>query len=537
MGLLDFLTTDKDQQAALAQGLLSGAFGAMAGRGTRLQAIGQGGLAGVQGYAGAREQQTMSALKNAQLEDIKNQAALRDAQLKMMQRRQSWMEQFMGGQGMSTPEANAATIAATGNLRPTVQNGAVQASLTAPQSGSDVQGVPRSAIAADFATNDGKNVGEWLFKRNTPNIEYIGGVAVDKNTAKPGSSLPQVSQNGQASQVVQDPSAPGGWRIIMPQGAAQTVAANTIAAELPKALIQGGLRREDFQNPDGTTKSVTGLQFLQNSGGLDALTGLIGGLGGNPQAPQVATQTTPQATPRPADTRVPPDVQGARDQERLRILQREYSTATGEDKAAIGREIQRAGGVVSGIPTQTKIANEAQGSINQTWLKSSYEPALASGSAANDMLTSVKTARFALSGLGDTGFGTGAKESAARVLGALGVPNAEQFASNGAIFQQAAGERLFTLLGNQKGPQTEGDAARAQKTFASISIPKQANQYILDLAEAVAQRDAMKANFYREALPLAQKEGDLSVVDRKWQNIQRSVFDMPSMQKWKDRVK
>lgn len=69
MGLLDMLKEDP----ALMQGLLAGAFGAMAGRGSRLQAWGQGGLAGLQGYAGAKDralQEKRTALSD---ELLKNQ--------------------------------------------------------------------------------------------------------------------------------------------------------------------------------------------------------------------------------------------------------------------------------------------------------------------------------------------------------------------------------------------------------------------------------------------------------------------------------
>lgn len=50
MGLLDW--TEKNP--ALTQGLLAAAFGAMAGRGTRLQALGQGGITGLLGYSNAQ---------------------------------------------------------------------------------------------------------------------------------------------------------------------------------------------------------------------------------------------------------------------------------------------------------------------------------------------------------------------------------------------------------------------------------------------------------------------------------------------------
>lgn len=64
MGLLDaWNSVAPEEKKALFQGLLSGAFGAMAGRGTPLQAWGQGGLAGLSGYSNSLDQQ--QALKDA----------------------------------------------------------------------------------------------------------------------------------------------------------------------------------------------------------------------------------------------------------------------------------------------------------------------------------------------------------------------------------------------------------------------------------------------------------------------------------------
>ena len=83
-----------------------------------------------------------------------------------------------------------------------------------------------------------------------------------------------------------------------------------------------------------------------------------------------------------------------------------------------------------------------------------------------------------------------------------------------------------------KGPQTEGDADRAKDTFAKLGNTPKANAFILDLAQATAERDARRAAWYRDALPLGQKAGDLQMLDRKWQEREPSIFQMPSMQKW-----
>jgi hypothetical protein len=90
MGLLDILsgnwTDDQGQNQAIRQGLLGAAFGAMAGRGTRLQAIGQGGLTGLMGYGSeldrqgqAKRQGFQDQIQRFQLETMKRQQADEEA--------------------------------------------------------------------------------------------------------------------------------------------------------------------------------------------------------------------------------------------------------------------------------------------------------------------------------------------------------------------------------------------------------------------------------------------------------------------------
>jgi hypothetical protein len=177
---------------------------------------------------------------------------------------------------------------------------------------------------------------------------------------------------------------------------------------------------------------------------------------------------------------------------------------------------------------------EAGNKINDAWLKTSYEPVISQGGAANDMLTNVAVARQSMRNMGGTGWGTEAKATGAGILAGLGIAtkNAELYASNAQTFQSAAMTNLWTTLNAAKGPQTEGDADRAKQTFAQLKSTPQANEYILDLAEAKAQRDAMKASFYQNALPIAKEEGDLQKVDREWSKRVPSIFSMPSMTKW-----
>lgn len=182
----------------------------------------------------------------------------------------------------------------------------------------------------------------------------------------------------------------------------------------------------------------------------------------------------------------------------------------------------------------SKLALDAAGDVNKSWLKTSHEPTQQAGQVAQGMIENTMVARNALKAMGGGGWGTETKAAGAAILSAMGVApkNAEMFAANAQVFQGKAMERLWTTLNAAKGPQTEGDANRANQTWAQLKNTPQANDFILDMAQAQAERDKAKAAFYNSALPIATKSGDLSEIDRQWSKRMPSIFDMPTMQKW-----
>lgn len=173
----------------------------------------------------------------------------------------------------------------------------------------------------------------------------------------------------------------------------------------------------------------------------------------------------------------------------------------------------------------------AQGDVNKNWTANSYQPIIQAGRDAQNVLGSITALRNINI---QTGWGTEAMANAANVLAGLGIASesAKELATNAQAFQANSMERLWTTLNAAKGPQTEGDADRARATWAQLQNTPQANQYILDLAEARAKRDAKRAQYYADALPLAVQEGDLTKVDREWSKIQPSVWSDPILQKY-----
>lgn len=369
-GLLDFLDNPG------AQGLLAAVAAGMAGarRGAPINAIGSGLLGGLQGYNTAKDIQSKNQMQGVQLKDIQGQADLRNAQLAQMKRQQAYLEQLMGN-GPSMPSAQTALSsgASVGDVGPTVGN-AQRMNAIQPQPMR--YGIPSQAMTADMAINGGKNIPDWMFKRGTPDMKVQDGYAYDANSVQPG-FMPgmHISQNGQASLVTVGPD--GKPRVSLPNGAATTQAANVIASELPKAMINSGFRREDFPNPDGTTRSITGLQFANDAGGVNSLMNMLGQLDGSQP---IQSQPTPTPTPQPTIPKqtpqsmvIPARVQKQRDADRIAILQAELGKATDpNDQAAIRRELYRAGagpstkvqstggGIVSGMNTQQQADAAAQ---------------------------------------------------------------------------------------------------------------------------------------------------------------------------------
>lgn len=188
------------------------------------------------------------------------------------------------------------------------------------------------------------------------------------------------------------------------------------------------------------------------------------------------------------------------------------------------------GAGMSGFGTSPSKASEDAGSaLNKNWITSTYQPTLDNADASRNLAGTIEAMRSIPL---DTGFGTEAKAAAANLLTTLGVKDAAKFATDVQKFQSLAMDRLQTELMKQKGPQTEGDAQRAGQTFARLSNTPEANKFIFDFAQAKANQDMRKAEFYQAALPIARRAGDLTEIDRRWRKLQRSIFDDPLLMQY-----
>ena len=234
MGILDNFSPDDPATAGLLNmaGSMLNASGPSPVPHSLGQILGGGAVAGLGGYQAARQHQIDQEKELLQMSVLKQQAA---AAMRKNQLINNYLATSLGQDGES--QDNGAQKSSLPPMPTPLDNGGFYPpSDYAPQGGQStaqptagasrergvVNGVPVSAIAADLAFNEGKNIGEWSFKRGVPNMQISNGVAIDLNRVQPG-FLPSLStsSNGQTSMVTIDP-ATGQPRVSAPAGATET---------------------------------------------------------------------------------------------------------------------------------------------------------------------------------------------------------------------------------------------------------------------------------------------------------------------------
>jgi hypothetical protein len=131
----------------------------------------------------------------------------------------------------------------------------------------------------------------------------------------------------------------------------------------------------------------------------------------------------------------------------------------------------------------------------------------------------------------DTGFGTETIAAGARVLGALGVQNAKDFATDAQTFLASANAAVLQRQLEQKGPQTESDAQRITATGAQLGNTKEANKFVLNVAKAQLQRDLKQREFYAA---WREKNKTFEGAEDAWYASEggKSLFDSPALKKY-----
>ena len=157
-----------------------------------------------------------------------------------------------------------------------------------------------------------------------------------------------------------------------------------------------------------------------------------------------------------------------------------------------------------------------------------YKDIVTAANVARRTLPALETQQRVLDEGFRTGFGTEAQKVGASVLSALGVPEAEKFASNAQVFISAMNQAVLQRQLEQKGPQTEADAQRITATGAQLGNTVEANKFIIAVAKAQLKRDLQQRQFWDAYW---NKNQTYEGVEQAWEAGAggKSLFDMPEL--------
>jgi hypothetical protein len=161
-------------------------------------------------------------------------------------------------------------------------------------------------------------------------------------------------------------------------------------------------------------------------------------------------------------------------------------------EAAIKKETTHSPGTTVSLPPQEKAEQGDRGKL----LVKQYEGISEAARIGARSLPALQSNLAILDKGFETGFGTEAKAAGAKVLAALGVQNAEKYATNAQTFLGNASAAILQRQLEQKGPQTEADAQRITQTGAQLGNTKEANKFFINVARAQINRDIDQRNFY-----------------------------------------
>jgi len=179
----------------------------------------------------------------------------------------------------------------------------------------------------------------------------------------------------------------------------------------------------------------------------------------------------------------------------------------------------------------TNVQEKAEAGERGKMLVSQYTDISKAASLATKTLPSIEANLGALNKGFDTGFGKETIAAGASVLAALGVKDAEKFATDTQKFQSNAINGVLQKQLEQKGPQTESDAKRIEQIGAQLGKTKDANAFILATAREQLKRDVEQRNFY-DRWYKTNKTYDGA--EDAWFNGEggKSLFDRPGLKKY-----
>lgn len=520
--LQGFSNNPAAQQGLLATGL--GMLSANQGGANLGQVVGRGGLLGMQAYGGAKQAEAAQREQAIKDDYMRQQMAQADAETKMKmaayQQQQAQQEALNTAfTAMANPGGGASGGAVTSAIAPLVG----EPGATPPAPGG---GAPMPGGGAPMAPG---GVGGA-----PPPMSAAGGPA-----GGPGSTIPNPfgAAPGSATAGALAQPGVGGPAPGAQPGAPSAQAAGIVAlmqrlppmqrdAAMADIRFNGGKNLPDFFKGK-ITVTPAGAMVNENTGEIvgyapvmDTGTGRAYQLqGGGPGGQAAGVAALPGGLQNmAAGEQVKADIAAQHDWKQV------TDDKTGQKRWATAAEIQA--NPALRVTERSPEVSQALQLGNEGFYKNDYTPAIAEGKAALGDIQAVQALRAIPA---ETGWGKEAQATAASFLTTLGVPGAEKIATAAQQFQSVAIAKLNDNLKTQPGVQTEGDANRASKVFASLANTPRANAFIQDYAEAQALLKQEKARYYAESFPYAQKRGDLGEIGRRWAKVAPSVWKLGNM--------
>ena len=210
-----------------------------------------------------------------------------------------------------------------------------------------------------------------------------------------------------------------------------------------------------------------------------------------------------------------------------------YAQLTPDEKAKVNAlaEQKALSRAKAGAPTITQTQEKAEAGARGKMLVEDYGAISKQAGVAARSLPALESNLATLDKGFDTGFGTEVKATGARVLAALGVKDAEKYATDAQTFLANASAAVLQRQLEQKGPQTEADAQRITQTGAQLGNTKEANRFLLNVAKAQLKRDIAQRNFYAGWF---KKNKSYDGAEDAWIEGDggKSLFDSPELKKY-----
>ena len=199
-----------------------------------------------------------------------------------------------------------------------------------------------------------------------------------------------------------------------------------------------------------------------------------------------------------------------------------------EDVAAQKRELTRP---LISMPPAEKAEQAARGAQ----LVKDYQTVRDDAQSARSTLPAIDANLAKLNRGFETGAFTPAKAAAANVLSALGVKNAEQFATDAQTFLAAVQQQVLVNQLLQKGTQTEGDYRRISETGAQLGNTAEANKFILSVAKAQSNRAIEQQKFYADWY---RQNRTYDGAEEAWLETEgnKSIFDRPELKDYREQT-